>query len=50
MISDKDPIIDNIREVRHQISQENNHDPKQVIEYYIELQKKYAKKTTKTLL
>jgi hypothetical protein len=43
----KDPIIDEIRKVRHQISEAHDHDPKKVIDYYIELQKKYGKKHIK---
>ncbi len=36
-----DSTIDEIRKIRHQISQRFNNDPKKVIEYYIQLQKKY---------
>ena len=36
-----DLTIAQIRETRHQISQRFNHDPKKIVEYYIELQKKY---------
>lgn len=43
----EDPIIDEIRKVRHQISATHDHDPKKVINYYIELQKKYEKKRIK---
>jgi hypothetical protein len=36
-----DPAIAKIREVRHRISAEHDHDPRKVVEYYIEMQKKY---------
>lgn len=36
-----DLTITQIREIRHQISERFNHDPKKIVEYYIELQKKY---------
>lgn len=36
-----DPVIDQIRETRHQISEEHTHDPEKLVAYYIELQKKY---------
>lgn len=38
-----DPTIERIREARHKISEEHNHDPQKVVEYYIELQKKYKR-------
>ena len=36
-----DPTIESIREARHRISEEHGHDPQRLVEYYIELQKKY---------
>ena len=36
-----DPVIARIREVRHKISEAHGHDAKRVIDYYIQLQKKY---------
>ena len=36
-----DPVIDEIREVRHQISARFGHDPRKLVAYYIELQKQY---------
>jgi hypothetical protein len=36
-----DPIISRIRETRHQISEQFQHDPKKLIEHYIELQEKH---------
>ncbi|NOY59711.1 MAG: hypothetical protein GXO75_12405 [Calditrichaeota bacterium] len=41
-MSDYDFTIDQIRKTRHQISKKFNHDPKKIVEYYIELQKKYG--------
>jgi len=38
-----DPIIDQIREVRHRISAEFGHDPQRLVEHYMRLQEeKYA--------
>lgn len=39
-----DPTIERIREARHRISEAHNHDPQKVVEYYIELQKKYERR------
>jgi len=36
-----DSTIAQIREIRHQISQQFDHDPQKIIEYYITFQKKY---------
>ena len=36
-----DPVIDEIREVRHRISARFAHDPAQLVAYYMELQKQY---------
>ncbi len=36
-----DPAIARVREVRHRISQQYGHDPKKLIEYYIQLQEKH---------
>lgn len=36
-----DPVIDEIREVRHRISARFDHDPARLVAYYIELQKRY---------
>lgn len=40
MIEDN-PLIKRIRGVRQQISEEYNHDPRQLVEHYIELEKKH---------
>jgi hypothetical protein len=39
-----DPVIDRIREARHQVSEEHAHDPEKVVAYYIELQKRYSQR------
>ena len=39
--SQSDPVIDEIREVRHRISARFDHDPAQLVAYYMELQKQY---------
>lgn len=36
-----DPVIDEIREVRHRISERFEHDPSRLVAYYMELQKQY---------
>jgi hypothetical protein len=36
-----DPTIARIRAARHRISEQCGHDPRQVVDYYMELQKKY---------
>ena len=36
-----DPAIAHVREVRHRISQQHAHDPKKLVEYYIQLQEKH---------
>ncbi len=37
----RDPVIDEIREVRHQISARFTHDPKKLVEYFMQLQEQY---------
>ena len=39
--SQADPVIDEIREVRHRISARVDHEPARLVDYYIELQKRY---------
>ena len=39
--SHADPVIDEIREVRHRISARVDHEPARLVAYYIELQKRY---------
>ena len=36
-----DPVIDEIRAVRHRISARFDHDPARLVAYYIELQERY---------
>ncbi len=36
-----DPVIDEIREIRHRISERFDHDPERLVEHYIELQKRH---------
>lgn len=36
-----DPVIDEIREARHRISERVGHDPARLVEYYMRLQEKY---------
>ena len=36
-----DPVIDEVREVRHRISAQVGHDPARLVAYYMELQKQY---------
>jgi hypothetical protein len=38
---ERDPVIDEIREVRHNISERVAHDPVRLVAYYMELQKQY---------
>ena len=45
-MKNNDPTIDEIRKIRHQISQRFNHDPERIIEYYIKLQQKYQNRLT----
>ena len=36
-----DPVIEEIREVRHRISARFEHDPRKLVAFYIEQQKQY---------
>jgi hypothetical protein len=46
---ENDPIIDQIREVRHRISEQCKHDPKKMVEYYMNLDRtEYADRLAKT--
>lgn len=36
-----EPVLDEIRRVRHAISAKINHDPHRIVAYYAELQQKY---------
>ena len=37
----RDPVIDEIREIRHQISARADHDPARLVAYYMKLQERY---------
>ena len=45
--SQTDPVIDEIREVRHRISARFDHDPERLVGYYIELQRRYQDRLIK---
>jgi hypothetical protein len=36
-----DPVIDEVRAVRHRISRDVGHDPAKLVAYYMQLQEKY---------
>jgi len=36
-----DPVINEVREVRHRISERFNHDPRKLVAYYTELQEQH---------
>jgi hypothetical protein len=36
-----DPIVDEVRQARHEISARFGHDPVRLVEYYIEFQEQY---------
>lgn len=36
-----DPVIDEVREIRHQISERLDNNPERLVAYYIEMQQKY---------
>ena len=42
-----DPVIDEVREVRHRISERFDHDPEKLVAYYMELQKQYEDRLIK---
>ena len=46
--SPSDPVIDEIREVRHRISARFDHDPTQMVAFYMEMQKQYQDRLTET--
>jgi hypothetical protein len=41
-----DPVIDEIREVRHRISESVGHDPAKLVNYYRRLQEQYRDRLT----
>ena len=44
---DSDPVIDEVREVRHRISARFDHDPSRLVAYYMELQEQYKDRLLK---
>jgi hypothetical protein len=42
-----DPVIDEIREIRHRISARFDHDPARLVAHYMELQKQYQDRLIK---
>ena len=45
-----DPVIDEIRELRHRISARFDHDPTRLVSYYLEMQKQYQDRLIETEL
>jgi hypothetical protein len=43
-----DPVIDEIREVRHRISERYDHDPARLVAHYMELQERYRDRLLET--
>lgn len=43
-----DPVIDEVREVRHRISARFGHDPSRLVAYYMDLQKQFEDRLLKT--
>ena len=43
-----DAVIDEIREVRHRISARFDHDPAQMVAFYMEMQKQYQDRLIET--
>ena len=43
-----DPVIDEVREVRHRISARFHHDPALLVTYYMELQDQYRERLVVT--
>lgn len=39
-----DPAVERVREVRHRISQQCEHDPKKLVEYYMRLQERHKER------
>ena len=48
MKKQSDPVIDEVREVRHRISARFDHDPKQLVAHYMEYQKQYQDRLLET--
>ncbi len=39
-----DPAVERVREIRHQISQQCDHDPKKLVAYYMRLQERHKER------
>ena len=44
-----DPTVDRIRQTRHAISVQCNHDPRELVAYYMKYQENYKKRFVKSL-
>lgn len=38
---ESDPVVDEVREIRHRISARFDHDPARLVAYYMEMQKQF---------
>ena len=47
-MNERDPVIDEVREVRHRISARFHHDPVLLVAYYMELQDQYRERLVVT--
>ena len=47
--SHSDPVIEEIREIRHDISARFGHDPERLVAHYTELQKRYQDRLVRTV-
>jgi hypothetical protein len=43
-----DPVIDEVREIRHRISARVDHDPTKLVEYYMKFQEQYRDRLVDT--
>lgn len=43
-----DPVIDEVREIRHRISARVDHDPTKLVEYYMRFQEQYRDRLVDT--
>jgi hypothetical protein len=48
-LNQKDPVIDEIREMRHRISERFGHDPVKLVAYYLEMQERYRDRLIATV-
>lgn len=47
MTQPSDPVIDEVREVRHRISARCGHDPDRLVAYYLQLQQQFRERLLK---